>query len=54
LGTNATEDLNPRILTGTGTPEGSVAAPPGSTFHSRNGNVYRKSTGTGDTGWVAM
>lgn len=36
-------------------PEGALAAGVGSIFASRaNGNVYRKSSGSGNTGWVAM
>ena len=46
----------PRIMAGTGTPEGSKTAPPGSTYHRRDGGAgtsfYVKESGTGNTGWV--
>jgi hypothetical protein len=52
-GTTAT----PLWKTGTGTPEGVVAAPVGSLYSRLDGGtdtaVYRKETGTGNTGWVA-
>lgn len=45
------------IITGTGTPEGSVTAPVGSLFLRTNGGagttLYVKESGTGNTGWVA-
>lgn len=45
------------ILSGTGTPEGAVAAPVGSMFRRTDGGtgttLYIKETGTGNTGWVA-
>lgn len=42
------------IRYGSGSPEGAVTAPPGSMFLSSNGNIYRKGSGTGNTGWVTM
>lgn len=43
------------LTIGTGTPEGVLARDPGSLFLRRDtGDVYRKSTGTGNTGWVAL
>lgn len=50
-GTSAPNMLFIRV---TGDPEGSVSAAPGSIAQSTNGNVYRKASGTGNTGWVAM
>lgn len=42
---------------GTGTPEGVITAPVGSTFRRTNGGAvttfYVKETGAGNTGWVA-
>lgn len=47
----------PLVLTGTGTPEGAVAAPVGSQFMREDGgagtSLYVKESGTGNTGWVA-
>jgi hypothetical protein len=44
-------------LTGTGTPEGAVTAPVGSTYHRSDGGAgtsfYVKESGAGNTGWVA-
>ena len=44
-------------LTGSGTPEGSITAPPGSTYKDLSGGsgatFYVKETGTGNTGWAA-
>jgi hypothetical protein len=37
-----------------GDPEGQVTAGPGSTCHSENGRIYRKVTGTGNTGWEPL
>lgn len=46
---------NTAILPGTGTPEGVVTANPGSLFQrTDNGTIYRKGSGTGNTGWVLM
>jgi hypothetical protein len=46
----------PGIMSGTGTPEGAVAAPIGSLFLRTDGgaatSLYVKQTGTGNTGWV--
>lgn len=46
----------PTITQGSGTPEGAVTAPIGSTFHRTDGGAgtsfYVKETGVGDTGWV--
>ncbi len=41
----------PTMTSGSGAPEGSVTASPGSVFLRTNGAVYRKVTGTGNTGW---
>jgi hypothetical protein len=45
------------ITSGTGTPEGAVTASPGALFlrtdGGANSTLYRKETGTGNTGWVA-
>lgn len=47
----------PSWLAGPGTPEGAVSAPVGSMFSRSDGGtdtaLYRKETGTGNTGWVA-
>jgi hypothetical protein len=44
-------------LTGTGTPEGAVTAPVGSTYHRSDGGAgtsfYVKESGSSNTGWVA-
>lgn len=46
-----------RIWTGTGSPEGAVTAPVGSTYHRTDGGTstsfYVKESGSGNTGWVA-
>lgn len=46
-----------REIAGSGTPEGAVAAPVGSTFRRTDGGAgtsfYVKESGTGNTGWVA-
>lgn len=48
---------SPRIVTGTGTPEGAVTAGVGTLFLRANGGasttLYVKESGTGNTGWVA-
>jgi hypothetical protein len=48
----------PSWTTGTGTPEGVVTAPVGSLFSRTDGGantaLYRKETGTGNTGWVSV
>ena len=42
----------PRIMVGTGTPEGSVTAPVGSEWTDTNTGIkYAKMAGTGTTGW---
>ena len=45
-----------RVLTsGDGTPEGSMTAPPGSMYmRGSDGTVWRKASGTGNTGWVQI
>jgi hypothetical protein len=49
-------NLAARLLAGTGTPEGSVAAPVGTVFQRVDGGagttLYVKESGTGNTGWV--
>ena len=46
----------PKVVTGSGSPEGSVTAPVGSTFHRSDGgsgtSFYVKESGTGNTGWT--
>jgi hypothetical protein len=48
---------NPLLLSGTGTPEGVVAAPVGTLYSRLDGGagttLYVKETGTGNTGWDA-
>ncbi len=39
---------------GIGAPEGVVAAPVNSRYYQTNGQTYKKSTGTGNTGWVEL
>jgi len=47
--------LNVTITAYAGNPNGNVAAPPGSIcLDTANGVVYRKASGTGNTGWQAM
>lgn len=45
------------IASGSGTPEGALTAPVGSTYHRTDGGTgtatYVKESGTGDTGWIA-
>ena len=47
----------PTVRAGTGSPEGVIEAPVGSTWHRTDGAAgsthYYKETGTGDTGWAA-
>lgn len=56
LSANVTSNLDPRILYGSGPPEGVVSAPPGSMWLRQDAVVgriaYLKETGTGNTGWV--
>ncbi len=43
----------PRIMSGSGSPEGVATAPVGSQWvDTSNGFIYRKSSGSGNTGWV--
>lgn len=48
----------PRMMSGTGSPEGVVPAPVGSIWYQTDSTVgvthWRKATGTGNTGWVVM
>jgi hypothetical protein len=48
---------NVRVMVGSGTPEASVTAGVGSTYHRTDGGAgtsfYVKESGTGNTGWVA-
>jgi hypothetical protein len=48
----------PIDLSGLGSPEGVVSAPVGSTFRRSDGALnsafYRKETGSGNTGWIAV
>lgn len=50
--------LKARNLSGTGSPEGAVAASPGATYQQTNGvegaTLWVKETGTGNTGWRLM
>lgn len=50
------DKLKPLNLEGSGTPEGAVVAPKGSTFNRRDGGAatsfYVKESGAGNTGWV--
>jgi len=45
-------------MIGRNTPQGVIAAPPGSTFRNLNGGVgssfFVKQTGIGNTGWAAI
>lgn len=51
-------DTGPLDTSGTGSPEGVVTAPVGSTFRRTDGGanttLYRKESGAGNTGWVAV
>jgi hypothetical protein len=42
------------ITTGSGSPEGAVTATPGSIYCRTSGTVWRKASGSGNTGWVDM
>lgn len=46
--------IDTTVNTGPGTPEGQVAANPGSIYLSTGGSVYIKKTGTGNTGWATI
>jgi len=52
-----TLNAGPKILAGSGTPEGSATAPVGSTYQRTDGgsgtSFYVKESGTGNTGWVS-
>ncbi len=59
LSTNITGDTESvRVFSGVGTPEASVAAGVGSLYMRTDGgadtSVYRKESGSADTGWVAI
>jgi hypothetical protein len=47
-----------KILSGGGTPNGSITAPPGSIYLNVNGGsggtMWVKTSGTGNTGWTAI
>lgn len=49
-------DDGPKVLVGSGTPEGAETAVVGSVFHRTDGGAgtsfYVKESGTGNTGWV--
>lgn len=45
-------DGGPTIRSGSGDPEGSVTASPGSLYMRTTGTVYLKASGSGNTGWV--
>lgn len=51
-----TSGAGPRLIAGSGTPEGAVTAPVGSLFMRSDGgagtSIYVKQSGTGNTGWV--
>jgi hypothetical protein len=51
-------ETGPLFLSGTGSPEGAVTAPVGSVFTRTDGGtdttIYRKESGTGNTGWIAV
>lgn len=52
-----TSGSDPKIVSGTGSPEGVVAAGPGSIYFNKSGgastSLFVKESGTGNTGWVA-
>lgn len=45
---------SPTIRSGSGDPEGSVSADPGSLWLRTTGAVYKKASGTGNTGWTEL
>ena len=55
---SAGDTQNVRVFSGSGTPEGNVVGGVGSLYMRTDGGadtaVYRKETGTGATGWVAI
>lgn len=58
LGFRHGSSTTPSWTTGTGAPEGTVTAPIGSLYSRTDGStgtaIYRKETGTGNTGWIAI
>lgn len=46
-------DSGPSVTAGSGDPESSVTASPGSLYFRTDGTIYRKASGTGNTGWSA-
>lgn len=50
-------ESGPTISAGTGTPEGNIVAPIGSTYMRTDGGIgtalYTKESGVGNTGWIA-
>jgi len=56
--TNDTENTGCNEIIGRNSPQGNIAAPPGSTFRNLNGGVgtsfYVKQNGNGNSGWVAI
>jgi hypothetical protein len=51
-------ETGPSFSSGTGSPEGVITAPIGSIFSrtdgSTNTTIYRKESGIGNTGWIAI
>lgn len=46
---------NSAIYSGSGSPEGALSAPAGSQYiNSDNGDLYKKASGAGPTGWVLL
>lgn len=43
-----------RILAGSGDPEGAITAPACSLYLRTNGTIYKKATGSGNTGWAPL
>ena len=44
----------PKITAGSANPESNETAPTGSLYLRTNGTLYRKGSGTGNTGWIAL
>jgi hypothetical protein len=44
----------PTVSAGSGDPEGSVTAEPGSLYMRSTGELYAKKTGSGNTGWARL